>query len=160
MPTIVGRDPFTKVCIAVQTEGEFITRIDEVEETTACWIAPGFVDLQVNGYRSIDLNAVSSNADSVRRLTLLLAADGTTTYLPTIITSSHADMLARVLAISAARARCIPRCGTQYPQFTWKARHFLRSMDTAGHTLCPIFVRLPLPSSMSCRRQQPAAFGW
>jgi len=65
-------------------------------------IAPGFVDLQVNGIDDIDV-AVADGADW-DRLDELLLAQGTTTWCPTIVTSPPAARDAAIARVARARA--------------------------------------------------------
>jgi N-acetylglucosamine-6-phosphate deacetylase len=57
---------------------------DEVHEYPGCFVAPGFVDLQVNGSFGVD---AASEAGRVPELSRKLLATGTTSYLPTLISS-------------------------------------------------------------------------
>ncbi len=78
----------------VLLEGSSITEVsrelleaDEVHEYPGCFVAPGFVDLQVNGSFGVD---VASEAGRVPELSKKLLATGTTAYLPTLISSPPA----------------------------------------------------------------------
>jgi N-acetylglucosamine-6-phosphate deacetylase len=51
-------------------------------------IAPGLVDLQVNGYRGIDFNASSLVASEMVSVVKFLAEEGITTFFPTLITNT------------------------------------------------------------------------
>ncbi|RCS60092.1 N-acetylglucosamine-6-phosphate deacetylase [Microbacterium sp. JB110] len=64
---------------------------------------PGFVDLQVNGFGGEDANAPDLTTETVVALTRKLWAEGTTTYLPTIITASEPRMLHALEVVAAAR---------------------------------------------------------
>ncbi|HEX7132645.1 MAG TPA: amidohydrolase family protein [Iamia sp.] len=93
----------------VETDGG---RITSVVPTTGPVpdriLAPGFVDLQVNGVDDVDVAAATTPADW-DRLDALLAAQGTTTWLPTLVTApldAYADRLDR---IAAAADRPAPR---------------------------------------------------
>ena len=57
---------------------------DEVHEYPECFILPGFVDLQVNGSFGVD---VVTDPGRLGELSEGLAATGTTSYLPTVISS-------------------------------------------------------------------------
>ncbi len=57
---------------------------NEVHEYPGCFVAPGFVDLQVNGSFGVD---VASEPGRVPELSRKLLATGTTSYLPTLISS-------------------------------------------------------------------------
>lgn len=49
-------------------------------------LAPGLVDLQVNGYRGVDFNAPNLTPDMVRKVSRELLSTGVVSYLPTLIT--------------------------------------------------------------------------
>lgn len=66
------------------------------------YLTPGLVDLQVNGYAGIDINADDVKADDVRALVHRLWHEGTTQFLPTIITGNHTRMSKSLKAINEA----------------------------------------------------------
>ena len=102
--TLRGRDPLTLETIEVEVVGTRVTAIRPYNGSVDdVWLTPGLVDLQVNGYGGIDLNAAACDAVAVERLTLLLASLGTTTYLPTVITAAHTEMVSRLQTIAEAR---------------------------------------------------------
>lgn len=74
---------------------------NEVHEYPGCFVAPGFVDLQVNGSFGVD---VTSEAGRVPELSRKLLATGTTSYLPTLI-SSPLTLYREALPILARLAR-------------------------------------------------------
>src|SRR5437016_9295835 len=62
------------------------------------WIAPGFIDLQLNGYGGHDFNQGfwtegESPTDTITRIVELAARSGTVMLCPTICTSSREAML-------------------------------------------------------------------
>jgi N-acetylglucosamine-6-phosphate deacetylase len=57
---------------------------NEVHEYPGCFVLPGFIDLQVNGSFGID---IASEPERLRDLSRALLARGTTSYLPTVISS-------------------------------------------------------------------------
>ncbi len=65
------------------------------------WLAPGLVDLQVNGYAGFDFNL--GEAAQVSGAVAALVARGTTTVVPTIISASPADLRDRLAAVMVAR---------------------------------------------------------
>ncbi len=69
-----------------------------------CWLTPGFVDLQVNGYGGHDMNVPAVTPETVGRLARALRATGTTSFAPTIITASETRIVAALRAIAEARA--------------------------------------------------------
>src|SRR5579862_8461725 len=66
----------------------------------AVFIAPGFVDLQVNGFAGVDFN--SPTADIARALPALFST-GVTRFFPTVITGAPDAMLAALRNLAAAR---------------------------------------------------------
>lgn len=99
-----GRDPVSKKHIEIEVRGGCVAAVRAGgEAATDVWLTPGLVDLQVNGYGGIDLNDAACDAVAVERLTQRLAASGTTTFLPTIITANQEAMAARLRTIVQAR---------------------------------------------------------
>ncbi len=70
-------------------------------------LAPGFVDLQVNGGGGALFNAKPTLA-GVQQIARSHRACGTTMLLPTVITDSHDVMTAAVAAVAQARAAGVP----------------------------------------------------
>ena len=100
-----GRDAFTLETIEIEVVDSRVTAIRPYSgNVDDLWLAPGLVDLQVNGYGGIDLNDDACDTQAVERLTLLLASLGTTTYLPTIITAAPSEMVSRLRTITEARS--------------------------------------------------------
>lgn len=92
--------------VKVTWDGAVVTAISRVDTDPADLpiLAPGLVDLQVNGYAGLDINAESITAETVIELSNVLAAQGITTWLPTVITAPEPRVLAALRAIAGARA--------------------------------------------------------
>ena len=58
------------------------------------FIAPGFVDLQVNGFAGVDFNDPKSSVEEIGKALDAILATGVTRCLPTVITGPPAAMLA------------------------------------------------------------------
>lgn len=67
------------------------------------YLAPGLVDLQVNGYFGFDLNHAPLSPERVVLLTQKLFEHGVTSYLPTLITASRETLSQGLVAIAEAR---------------------------------------------------------
>ncbi len=66
-------------------------------------IAPGFIDVQVNGYMGVGFTDYDGiTVDDVRKATEGLWKEGVTTYLPTIITAPHEVTIANLKVLSEA----------------------------------------------------------
>ncbi|MDQ2832585.1 MAG: amidohydrolase family protein [Acidobacteriota bacterium] len=86
-------------------ENGIVMAIRPVRHEEKCWLSPGLIDLQVNGYGGEDVNAEDLDTDTILRLTEKMIATGVTTFLPTIITSSETKITATLRTIAEARAR-------------------------------------------------------
>jgi len=64
---------------------------------------PGLVDLQVNGFRGLDVNADDVTIDTITALARELWTQGVTRFLPTVITASEEKILHALETIAAAR---------------------------------------------------------
>ncbi|MCU1339706.1 MAG: N-acetylglucosamine 6-phosphate deacetylase [Bryobacterales bacterium] len=90
----------------IEIEGDsVISRVDPVLQATenACWIAPGFIDLQVNGFAGVDYNAASSPLEEIGRSIRAMFSTGVTRFFPTVITGAPEDMLAALRNLARAR---------------------------------------------------------
>jgi N-acetylglucosamine-6-phosphate deacetylase len=111
---IVGRDISTGHGISVVVMEGRIAAIEPVELTSGPYLAAGLVDLQVNGFRGLDLNDGAVTPARVMALTRMMTGLGVTTYLPTLITASRASLLSALAAIAEAR-RQDPLCARMIP---------------------------------------------
>ncbi|GAA1637057.1 hypothetical protein GCM10009744_27780 [Kribbella alba] len=98
-----GLDPATGRPLTVRVEGGRIVDVSAATGEVDGWLAPGFVDLQVNGFAGLDVNGPDVTTETVVELGRALAAAGTTTFAPTVITASEHDMVNSLRAIAAAR---------------------------------------------------------
>jgi N-acetylglucosamine-6-phosphate deacetylase len=105
---VAGRDPSTGLSTVVRIERGRIASVtrssaDSAEEEA--WLAPGFVDLQVNGFGGYDANAAESDAgpEVVTGLVHALFAIGVTTVVPTIVTAAESHIIACLRRIVRAR---------------------------------------------------------
>ena len=76
------------------------------------FIAPGLVDLQVNGYNGIDFNNKNLTVKEVVNITQQLLARGVTTYFPTVITNSREHILnaLRMIAQACSESELVNSC--------------------------------------------------
>jgi N-acetylglucosamine-6-phosphate deacetylase len=98
-----GLDPATGRPLTVRVEGGRIVDVSAATGQVDGWLAPGLVDLQVNGFAGLDVNGRDVTAETVVELGRALAAAGTTTFAPTVITASEDDIVDSLRAIAAAR---------------------------------------------------------
>jgi N-acetylglucosamine-6-phosphate deacetylase len=101
--SLAGRDPHTGKSLVVQYADGRITDIKAGNHDEMAWVAPGLIDLQVNGYRGDDINAADLTIDTFRSLARSMLDDGVTTFLPTLITASEQKIVRNLSVIAAAR---------------------------------------------------------
>ncbi|CAH0120180.1 MULTISPECIES: N-acetylglucosamine-6-phosphate deacetylase [unclassified Paenibacillus] len=90
--------------VSILIQSGKIGRMEYVDESDdrLPWIAPGLVDLQVNGYRGMDFNTLPIEDGMPRRITHALWEEGVTSYLPTVITNRGEAIEEAVSAIARA----------------------------------------------------------
>jgi N-acetylglucosamine-6-phosphate deacetylase len=82
-----------------------ISAIDIVTDAPQRWLAPGFVDAQVNGYGGFDVNAADPSAEQVSAMVESLWRQGVTSLCPTVVTQSEEQMCRCLQAIAHAAGR-------------------------------------------------------
>ena len=65
----------------------------------------GWIDLQVNGYGGVNFNAPGLTVEAVKEVTERLERDGTSGYLPTLVTLDPELLIESVRTIVAARKK-------------------------------------------------------
>jgi N-acetylglucosamine-6-phosphate deacetylase len=96
----------------VVVEGGLIVEVRSATGATSHWIlAPGFIDLQMNGIGAVDVAVAGTGAGTGNRdgdwemLDRALLAQGVTTWCPTLVSAPRAEMEASLARINAAAAR-------------------------------------------------------
>jgi len=84
--------------ISVSIQEGFIKKIERIssEKTSnlsEIYIAPGFIDNQVNGYMDVAFAGEELTVEKIRRATQALWEAGVTTFLPTLTTNTHELLL-------------------------------------------------------------------
>lgn len=110
-----GRRYDTAQCVEVAIHDGRIASVTALADTAELpWLAPGFIDLQVNGYRGIGFNDPELTAEKVAEVSLLMDQFGVTRYLPTLTTDSL-ELLAGSLATIAQAIHKLPQVGLRVP---------------------------------------------
>lgn len=111
---LTGRSTRTGQSLRVTVEDGCIAAIEDGPVDESQWLAAGLIDLQVNGYSGLDLNADTVDPDLVIALAGKLARTGVTAFVPTLITAPEKKIVRALRVISEARkaswaaARAIP----------------------------------------------------
>ncbi len=90
--------------VALDVEDGRISNIDTLrcgEKSGLPWLAPGLIDMQVNGFGGQEFTKSDLNVDMVEQISLAMDQLGVTQYLPTVITQGH-DLLLHALGTIAA----------------------------------------------------------
>ena len=80
--------------VLLSISGGKIVKIDRLPtgEDPVIYVAPGLIDLQINGYMGVDFSDQHLTTEKMRKATEALWKEGVTTFLPTVITN-HQDSL-------------------------------------------------------------------
>lgn len=102
---IEGLSYFDSAPISIEFNTDTIVRIDRIEDADSeVYIAPGFVDNQVNGCFGVDFSGPKLTPEDVVKATKALWRTGVTTYFPTIVTCSP-ELVRKNASIIAAAAQ-------------------------------------------------------
>lgn len=74
-----------------------------IADESGLYSAPGFLDIQVNGFAGVDYNCPTTPHDEIARALRAVFATGVTRFYPTVITGSPDDMQAALRNLAAAR---------------------------------------------------------
>src|SRR6185436_8942606 len=105
MPILVARRYDTLAPVSIAVESGRISRIDAAADNPSLPIvAPGLVDLQINGFAGIEFNDPELTVEKVRQVALSQDQFGVTAFLATCTTDGH-DVLKHGLATIAKAIR-------------------------------------------------------
>jgi N-acetylglucosamine-6-phosphate deacetylase len=92
-------------------EIEFDTHIRAVRPaevvSNAAWLAPAFVDVQVNGFAGVDYNSPRTPLEEVDRSIEVIHSSGVARLLPTVITGPAGEMTAALKNLAQSRNKAI-----------------------------------------------------
>jgi N-acetylglucosamine-6-phosphate deacetylase len=109
---IEGRRVDTGEKVHLTIDGDRIRAMETIDNANTptkrdeLWIAPGLVDLQINGYGGSDVNlfgvSMELRVQTLKKLVRQVLSSGTTTFCPTIITAGYTQTLDSMTAIRLA----------------------------------------------------------
>ncbi|MEX2174401.1 MAG: amidohydrolase family protein [Pirellulaceae bacterium] len=115
MTSIVARRHDTLRSVAIEIhQGRIAALAPTAEAPGLALVAPGLVDLQINGYGGIEFNDPRLTSEQVRQVALSQDAFGITSFLATATTDSH-EVLAHSLATIAAASDELPEVAARIP---------------------------------------------
>lgn len=97
-----GVNPATGAAVEVK----FTRQIEDVlpaREAPGIFLAPGFIDIQVNGFAGVDYNNPAISGEDIARSMQMLFSTGVTRFFPTVITGDPAVMAAALRKLAQAR---------------------------------------------------------
>lgn len=98
---VLGRRYDTGEVVAIQIANRSIAAVDRVPTNQPVpWLASGFVDLQVNGYRGQEFNAPGLSTEQILRVCRDMDLDGVTSFLPTSTTHSFERQASAMRALA------------------------------------------------------------
>ena len=98
-----GISIFSGKPVSVKAEEGFIAEIKEIKTKQRLpFISPGFLDMQVNGYRGSDYSLEDLSIVHIKNIMEGLAESGTTQHVPTIISSPQELIVRNLKIISSA----------------------------------------------------------
>ena len=71
------------------------------------YIAPGFLDIQVNGFAGVDYNSPAASAEEILRSIAAIRSTGVAQFFPTVITGAPESMLGALRNLAAVRSPAI-----------------------------------------------------
>lgn len=82
---------------------ESVTETDELkDELNKLFISPGLIDNQINGYANVDFSGNELSSSGVIDAARAIWCDGVTTFLPTLITNSHENLIKNITILREA----------------------------------------------------------
>jgi N-acetylglucosamine-6-phosphate deacetylase len=96
-----GNDAATGAPIEVEFD-ERIVAVKPASVSTDLWLAPGWIDLQVNGFAGVDYNCPETTIEEIARSIQVLFSTGVTRFYPTVITGAPSDMRAAIENLARA----------------------------------------------------------
>ena len=92
-----------------------INRLAKEADVSKMYLAPGLIDVQINGFMGVDFSGPDLTVEGIRKATKALWKAGVTTYFPTIITSDFNRMKNNFAVL--AQAQKDPEIGGSIPGF-------------------------------------------
>lgn len=117
-----------------------INQLVEDKLTSDLYVAPGLIDIQINGFVGIDFSGPDLTVDGVKETTRALWKAGVTSYFPTII-SSDIDLIKKNFKV-LAKARKDPEIAASIPGFHLEGPYISPVAGFRGAHL-EKFIKLP-----------------
>lgn len=93
--------------VSVKISGDKISKVTALKSKSKVpqiYVAPGLIDIQINGYMGVDFADQDLTLEGIRKATRALWKEGVTTYLPTLITADRKSLKNSFSILSQALA--------------------------------------------------------
>ena len=156
----IGKTAGTAAVIEIECDST-IARVDELIRPSDVreFLAPGFIDIQVNGFAGVDYNDPAASCESIAESVRVLFQTGVTRFFPTIITGSQERIIAAVRNLTAAKSEFMRNAmpeGQAIQAFHIEGPHL--SPETGPRGAHPL-QHIRAPSFEEFQRWQDAADG-
>ena len=123
MLSVKGKAPTDSTVLKIDFDAALLA-VDDVLRPEAMeeFVAPGLIDLQVNGFAGVDYNDPATPSDAIAQSIQKMFSTGVTRFLATIITGSEERIWARSRIMVAAK-RAFAEAGTARRRGTRWAAH-------------------------------------
>jgi N-acetylglucosamine-6-phosphate deacetylase len=103
--SLVGIHYETGKWVALEIADRKIKKIQRIDKPSGphpeVIISPGLIDNQINGYSGIDFSHPAFTSEAMRLAARAIWKDGVTSFLPTLITNSHENLLRNFTILAA-----------------------------------------------------------
>ncbi len=100
--TCIGRDASTSATVEIAVHSK-IERVTPITRSTDMWVAPGWIDLQVNGYAGTDYNDSEAAPEEIARSIGMQHSAGVTRFFATVITGPEHQICGALRNLARAK---------------------------------------------------------
>lgn len=87
----------TGTAVRLVIDNGYIRDVEDIDGASSLkpdlFVAPGLIDNQINGYSGVDFSSDDVTPEKVKLAAERIWSDGVTTFIPTVITNSHENLL-------------------------------------------------------------------
>ncbi len=101
-----GLDPSSGAYLEIEYDS-IINGVDTLIDVPAdpLYVAPAWIDLQVNGYAAVDYNSPDTSFEDIARSVDVLHSTGTARFYPTVITGTREGMVGSLRNLARAKEK-------------------------------------------------------
>lgn len=144
---VEGLHYLTEKPVSIFILGDKIIEVKEVKslpkDSENVFVAPGLIDNQVNGFANVDFSGDELTADGILTATQAILKEGVTSFMPTLITNSHENLVRNFRILGEACSNydlvnsCVPGFHLEGPYIS--PEDGFRGCHSAGHVRKPLW---------------------